>query len=177
MIARDIARFRSVAPVTQPRPLHRHRQRLVRADMPGQGLHSGSRMHIFATIRRGNAEQIHMHDGDVREQILALEAQIEKLAEEIESCRKVIMISKAFTAVGGILILAMTIGIVRFDPMIMIGAFTAVIGGIVLLGSNWSISQQAMAALKAAEAQRAELISTIDLRLVEGGNDGALRLN
>jgi len=118
-----------------------------------------------------------MHDGDVREQILALEAQIEKLAEEIESCRKVIMISKAFTAVGGILILAMTIGIVRFDPMIMIGAFTAVIGGIVLLGSNWSTSQQAMAALKAAEAQRAELISTIDLRLVEGGNDGALRLN
>jgi hypothetical protein len=145
--------------------------------MPGQGLHSSSRMHIFATIRRGNAEQIHMHDGDVREQILALEAQIEKLAEEIESCRKVIMISKAFTAVGGILILAMTIGIVRFDPMIMIGAFTAVIGGIVLLGSNWSTSQQAMAALKAAEAQRAELISTIDLRLVEGGNDGALRLN
>jgi hypothetical protein len=87
------------------------------------------------------------------------------------------MISKAFTAVGAILILAMTIGIVRFDPMIMIGAFTAVIGGIVLLGSNWSTSQQAMATVKAAEAQRAELIGKIDLRVVEGGNDGALRLN
>jgi hypothetical protein len=118
-----------------------------------------------------------MHNGDLREEILELEAQIEKLAAEIESCRKIIMISKAFTAVGAILILAMTIGIVRFDPMIMIGAFTAVIGGIVLLGSNWSTSQQAMATVKAAEAQRAELISTIDLRLVEGGNDGALRLN
>ena len=43
--------------------------------------------------------------------------------------------------------LAMTIGIVRFDPMIMIGAMTAVIGGIVLLGSNWSTSQQSTAAL------------------------------
>jgi hypothetical protein len=61
--------------------------------------------------------------------------------------------------------------------MIMIGAFTAVIGGIVLLGSNWSTSQQAMATVKAAEAQRAELIGKIDLRVVEGGNDGALRLN
>jgi|SRR3981081_3276900 hypothetical protein len=118
-----------------------------------------------------------MHNGDLREEILELEAQIEKLAAEIESCRKIIMISKAFTAVGAILILAMTIGIVRFDPMIMIGAFTAVIGGIVLLGSNWSTSQQAMATVKAAEAQRAELIGKIDLRVVEGGNDGALRLN
>jgi hypothetical protein len=118
-----------------------------------------------------------MHNGDLREEILELEAQIETLAAEIESCRKIIMISKAFTAVGAILILAMTIGIVRFDPMIMIGAFTAVIGGIVLLGSNWSTSQQAMATVKAAEAQRAELIGKIDLRVVEGGNDGALRLN
>ncbi|MGC2012982.1 MAG: hypothetical protein WA693_18250 [Pseudolabrys sp.] len=118
-----------------------------------------------------------MHDGDVRKQILALEAQIERLAEVVESCRKVILISKAFTAVGGILMLAMTIGIVRFDPTIMIGALTAVIGGIVLLGSNWSTSQQSTTALKAAEAQRAELISKIDLRVVEGRDDGPLRLN
>jgi hypothetical protein len=118
-----------------------------------------------------------MHDGDVRKQIVALEAQIERLAAIVESCRKVILISKAFTAVGGILMLAMTIGIVRFDPMIMIGALTAVIGGIVLLGSNWSTSQQSTAALKAAEAQRAELISKIDLQVVEGANDRALRLN
>ena len=49
-------------------------------------------------------------------QILDLEARIEKLAEEIESCRKIILISKAFTAVGGILIVAMTIGIVDSIP-------------------------------------------------------------
>jgi hypothetical protein len=132
---------------------------------------------ILATLWQAAAEQLHMRDGDVREQILALEAQIERLAEVVESCRKVILISKAFTAVGGILMLAMTIGIVRFDPMIMIGALTAVIGGIVLLGSNWSTSQQSTAALKAAEAQRAELIGKIDLQVVEGTNDGALRLN
>src|SRR5258705_3283126 len=115
-----------------------------------------------------------MRDGDVREQILALEAQIERLVEVIESCRKVILIAKAFTAVGGILILAMTIGIVRFDPMIMIGAFTAVIGGIVLLGSNWRTSQQAMVALKTAEAQPVAMIGKINLRLVEGRKDAGL---
>src|SRR3981189_1075979 len=123
---------------------------------------------------KAGAEQSLMRDGDVHKQILALEAQIERLAEVVESCRKVILIAKAFTAAGGILILAMTIGIVRFEPMIMIGALTAVIGGVVLFGSNWSPSQQSPAALKAAEAQRAELIGKIDLQVVEGTNGGAL---
>src|SRR5258705_13861884 len=104
-----------------------------------------------------------MRDGDVREQILALEAQIERLVEVIESCRKVILIAKAFTAVGGILTLAMTIGIVRFDPMIMIGALTAVIGGVVLFCFNWGTSQQATAAPKTAGGARAEIIGKKEL--------------
>jgi hypothetical protein len=37
----------------------------------------------------------------------------------------------------------------------------------VALGSNWSTWQQSVSTLKAAEAQRAELISKIDLRVVE----------
>jgi cell division septum initiation protein DivIVA len=118
-----------------------------------------------------------MRDGDLREQILGLEAQIEELAETIESCRKIIQISKAFIVVGGLLIAAITIGLIRFDPMLMIGALTAVVGGIVALGSNWSTSQQAVSTLKAAEAQRAELISKIDLRVVENRGDGPLRLD
>lgn len=118
-----------------------------------------------------------MRGGDLREQILGLEAQIEELAETIESCRKIIQISKAFIVVGGLLIAAITIGLVRFDPMLMIGALTAVVGGTVMLGSNWSTSQQATTTLTAAEAQRAELISKIELRVVADGNDGPLRLN
>jgi hypothetical protein len=103
-----------------------------------------------------------MRDGDLREQILGLEAQIEELAETIESCRKIIQISKAFIVVGGLLIAAITIGLIRFDPMLMIGALTAVVGGIVALGSNWSTSQQAVSTLKAAEAQRAETTDPYD---------------
>lgn len=43
----------------------------------------------------------------------------------------------------------------------------AVIGGAVIFGSNTSTSKQAAAAIKAAEALRAELIGMIDLRSVE----------
>ena len=125
----------------------------------------------------GAIEDHQSGSGDLREQILGLEAQIEELAETIESCRKIIQISKAFIVVGGLLIAAITIGLIRFDPMLMIGALTAVVGGIVALGSNWSTSQQAVSTLKAAEAQRAELISKIDLRVVESRDDGPLRLN
>jgi hypothetical protein len=110
-----------------------------------------------------------MDDDDLREQILSLEVQIEELAETVESCRKIILISKAVIAVGGILILAMTMGMVRFDPMVMIGAIAATIGGTVVFGSNTSTSKQTVAAMKASEVLRAELISRIDLRVVEDG--------
>jgi hypothetical protein len=110
-----------------------------------------------------------MDDDDLREQILSLEVQIEELAETVESCRKIILISKAVIAVGGIVILAMTVGMVGFDPMVMIGAIAAIIGGTVVFGSNTSTSKQTMAAMKASEALRAELISWIALRVVEDG--------
>ena len=107
-----------------------------------------------------------MADDDLRDQILRLEADIEELTEVMERCRKVILISKAAIAAGGILLLALTLGALRFDPMAMIGAIAVVIGGIVVFGSNMSTSKQAAVAIKAAEAFRAELIGKIDLRTV-----------
>ena len=107
-----------------------------------------------------------MADDDLRDQILRLEAQIGELTAVIESCRKVILVSKVAIAAGGIWLLAFTFGAIRFDSMAMIGALAAVIGGTVVLGSNTSTSKQAVADIKAAEALRAELIDKIDLRLV-----------
>jgi hypothetical protein len=52
--------------------------------------------------------------------------------------------------------------------MVMIAAIAAVLGGIVSLGSNKSTSDQAAAAMQAAELRRGELISTIDLHVVAG---------
>jgi hypothetical protein len=115
-----------------------------------------------------------MNEVDLREQISRLEDRIEDLAEAIERCRKLMLFSKAAIAVGGLLIVAIVFGAIRFDPTVMIGAITAVIGGTVLLGSNSSTSQLTVAALKAAEQQRAELIGRIDLQVVGGGDRGNL---
>ncbi len=123
------------------------------------------------SLSRQGAAQMQMDDGELREQILRLEAHIEELAEAIESCRKVILISKAAIVIGGMLILAIALGAIRFDPMAMIGAIAAVIGGTVVFGSNTSTARQAAAAMKAAEAHRAELIGKVDLRVV-GAPDG-----
>jgi hypothetical protein len=114
---------------------------------------------------------VHMDDSERRRQILLLEARVEKLAASIESCRKFMLASKVAITVGALVLLAMTFGAIRFDPIGLIAAITGVIGGAVLLGSNSSTSQQAAADMQTAEAQRAELIGGIDLRLVDDRRD------
>jgi hypothetical protein len=47
-----------------------------------------------------------------------------------------------------------------------------VLGGIVVFGSNSSTLEQAMAATRAAELRRSQMIGKIDLRVV-GGRNGA----
>ena len=111
-------------------------------------------------------EHICVADSDLRDQILQLEAKIADLWEVIESCRKAILLSKLAVAAAGIWLLALTLGVIRFDPMGMIGALAVVIGGIVVFGSNTSTSKQAAVDIKAAEVLRAELIGNSDLRLV-----------
>ena len=107
-----------------------------------------------------------MGEDDAREEIAQLEARIEELADVVESCRKVVLASKAAIAAGALLLVAVAIGLIRFDPLSMIAAVAAVLGGIVLFGSNSSTSKQATAELRAAEARRAELIDTMELRPV-----------
>ena len=111
-----------------------------------------------------------MHDdSDLRREILHIEARLEDLTDVVDRCRKIILISKAAVAAGGILILAIVIGAIRFDPTAMIGAIAAVIGGTVVFGSNTSTLKQITAEMKAAEAHRSELISRLHLRVVGDG--------
>src|SRR5262245_63442825 len=100
--------------------------------------------------------------GDLHEQILHIEAHIEELTDIIERCQKIILISKVAIAAGGILILAIIIGAVGFDPTVLIGAIAAVIGGTVVFGSNTSTLKQIMIEMKVAEALRAELNCRMD---------------
>ena len=70
-----------------------------------------------------------MADDDLHDQVLGLEAHIEELTEVIESCRKLILVSKIAIAAGGVWLLALTFGAIGFDSMAMVGAIAAVIGG------------------------------------------------
>jgi hypothetical protein len=123
---------------------------------------------LVVDLARQSRFQMDDH-GALHEQILHIEARIEELTDIIERCRKIILISKVAIAAGGILILATIIGAVGFDPTVLIGAIAAVIGGMVIFGSNTSTLKQTVTNIKAAEARRAELIGKMDLRVVGGG--------
>ncbi len=107
-----------------------------------------------------------MTNGNLHDQISQLEADIEDLTEAVERCRKVTLISKVAIAAGGIWLLALTLGAIRFDAGAMIASMALVIGGMVVFGSNMSTSKQTTVAIKAAEARRAELIDKINPQVV-----------
>ncbi len=107
--------------------------------------------------------------GDPHDEIVRLEARIEALADKIESCRKFILAARIAMAAGGVVLVAMLLGAIRFDPAAMTAAVAALLGGIVVCGSNTSTANEAVSELTAAEANRAALIGMIELRVVTGG--------
>ncbi len=116
-----------------------------------------------------NAPPSEIEDGDPRDQIARLESRLEELAEALARCRKIKLISQIAIAGGGIWLLAVTIGVIGFDPMAMMAAISGVIGGTVMYGSNTTTSREIDAAMKEAEALRAELIGRLELRVVGEG--------
>jgi hypothetical protein len=104
-----------------------------------------------------------MREDDRREQIIRLEAEIDEFAETIERCRKIRLVGLAAVGLGAMLSLAVIFTAMRYSPAALMAAIALVLGGIVVLGSNRSTSQQAVAALRAAEANRAQLINQLDL--------------
>jgi hypothetical protein len=109
---------------------------------------------------------VDMHD-DPREQISELEVQIEELAGALERCRKTALAAQAAMAIGAILLAATILGVITFNPMAMVAGLAALLGGVVVFGSNISTSNQMTEYIRNAEALRAALIGRLDIRLVE----------
>ena len=71
---------------------------------------------------------------DQHEQIARLEAEVDELIEAAERCRKINMAGKAAVATGLPLLMISMLG--WLGPLALISGLTAVLGGIVLLGST-----------------------------------------
>jgi hypothetical protein len=105
-------------------------------------------------------------EDDPIDEISRIEVQLEELAELSERCRKVILVSKVAIAGGVALLLFVMLGLFGSNQVTAILSIAVVLGGIVSLGSNVSTLQQTMAAMRAAEALRSDLIGRIELRVI-----------
>ncbi|WP_229266610.1 hypothetical protein [Leptospira sp. severe_002] len=105
-------------------------------------------------------------DLDPHREIGLLEQRIEQLSDRLEGCRKFILAARIAMALGGAILVALILGLVRFDPLAMSAAVVGLIGGFVVSGSNRSTAQEAEAEIAASEARRTELISGMGLRVV-----------
>jgi hypothetical protein len=103
---------------------------------------------------------------DPAAQIPRLEAEIERLAQVAESCRKLILAAKVAVALGALTLLATVAGLVQADQFVTLAAIAAILGGIAVGGSNARTRREATANMRAAEARRAELIGALPFSAV-----------
>ena len=111
-------------------------------------------------------EQFAPDDAKPSSEITRLEDRIEELAMRLEGCRKYAAAALTSMGLGAVLLAAALTGVIRLDVVTLMAAAAAVLGGIVLSGSNRSTTREIEAALAQAEAERAALIGSIDLRVV-----------
>jgi len=103
---------------------------------------------------------------EFRDAIEQLEVRIGALSEAIERCRKISLAAKLLATAGAGWTGLTLVTILPFVPSTFLAAVAAALGGAVLMGSNKTTWEQTEAALREAEAQRAELIGRIELRVV-----------
>ena len=115
------------------------------------------------------------NDSVSADNIALVEARIEELAEAIERCRKISLAAKIAAAAGTLWIALTLLGIVEFAPALAVAALAAMIGGVVLLGSNATTWTQTQSAMRASEALRADIIGRLELRPVNDNGGGFTR--
>jgi hypothetical protein len=105
-----------------------------------------------------------MNNDDLADRISRIEAEIEHLARISEGCRKFILIARVSIGLGALMLVATVLRLVGFDPGLFMGSIAAILGGLVVAGSNRTTLNQARASTRTAEHLRAELIDQIQFR-------------
>jgi hypothetical protein len=91
------------------------------------------------------------------------ELQIEKLSEAIERSRRLRLAGRALVVIGPMLLAGFALGLVSDSPTRVIVALALAIGGVVLMGSSRSSTEELERSLKQAEAERIAAIDALNL--------------
>jgi hypothetical protein len=116
----------------------------------------------FAAERR--AGPLCMNNDDLADRISRIEEEIERLARVSEGCRKFILVAKVGIGAGALVLIALMFRLIGFDPALFVGSIAAILGGLVIAGSNRTTLNQARETARSAEHLRAELIDQIKFR-------------
>src|SRR5687768_17316397 len=103
---------------------------------------------------------------DQHELIADLEAEIERLRDDAERCRKIARAAKAAVGVG---LGCLALSLLSLRPVALVVGVALVLGGLALYGSNRSTLAEIVLRIKTAEARRAELIDRLELQIVPEG--------
>jgi hypothetical protein len=106
------------------------------------------------------------------EEVALIETEIDALAERIESCRKLSLVTKAAIAVGIAALVLFAAGMA--SPLWLILGITAVLGGSALLGSTRTTLESLRERLRAQESKRAAIISGLELRVLSPSEHGEI---
>ena len=103
------------------------------------------------------------------DEIERLELRIEELGEAIKRSRRLRLAGRGSAVLGPALIAGFALGVVDTAPTRMIAALALTIGGIVLMGSSRSSTEELERSLKQAEAERIAAIDALNLIQVGEG--------
>jgi hypothetical protein len=108
------------------------------------------------------------------DEIEELELRIEELREAIRRSRRFMSAGQACAIVGPALLLCLLIGLLRFTPTAMLIGIALAVGGVVLMGSSKSSTEELERSMRRTEAARSAAIDALDLVEIRGrtGSEG-----
>ena len=103
------------------------------------------------------------------DEIERLEIRIQELREAVARSRRLRVVGQSSALIGPALLASFVFGLVAYTPTRVLVALALAIGGIVLMGSSRSSTEELERALKQAEAERMAAIDALELVQVGDG--------